>query len=59
MLKFSGFADLTSCLGLDVHGALDIRAPHARQTTDGTGDAFRVAGCKGPHALRAAGARTP
>ena len=43
MLKFSGFADLTSCLGVEVQIALDVKAPTAETATDGTGDALHVA----------------
>ena len=33
MLKFSGFADLTSCLEGEVQEALDVRVPFTDQST--------------------------
>ena len=53
MLKFSGFADLTSCLERKVQEALDVRAPSVNQATDGTCMLFALLIAERLHELHA------
>ena len=58
MLKFSGFADLTSCLGWKARSACcSPGLPAGARQPNRTKDALQVACRKSPYALNASGAR--
>ena len=59
MLKFSGVADLTSCLDRKVQVALDVRATSANQATDGIEMLFALLIAKELHELHATGGAKP